>query len=368
MTAVSVRLSAEDIREKLVSEGIVLYRKAAENRMTVSQLLAEMAVDPGTRDRDAFDAQLELHRIRTESDPARGLWADSVAKFYATDSSKVLFPEFINRTAREALIAPPITAELIALTSPCTAGTYTAYQIEDQPAAQRMARVTEYANLPRTRLKGKDVSIKLWKFGRVLEASYEFLRRVQIPMLRVHLQRIGMQTDLDRAEEALDVIINGDGNGNAAENWNVNTLDATAGGKLTNAAWLAFLMKFFPHRCTTVIADEASMIQILTLQFPNVNPLTILALLQSGQSVQAKVELAQDIFVTVRLVLMDSCPANKIVGIDRNFAIEQVVEVGADITETERVILGQFERVAISETLGFSKILTDATKTLTLGA
>lgn len=66
-----------------------------------------------------------------------------------------------------------------------------------------------------------------------------------------------------------------------------------------------------------------------------------------------------------QLIVGEAVPADVIIGLDRRFALEEVYETGL-IVETDRLIRRQLEGTAVSETAGFAKIITDASRVLSI--
>ena len=61
------------------------------------------------------------------------------------------------------------------------------------------------------------------------------------------------------------------------------------------------------------------------------------------------------------------CIRDRLIGLDKNCALE-MVEAGGILTEYDKLIDRQIERAAITQTAGFAKIFTDASKILTTKA
>ncbi len=354
-----------------------LFKKARRDKLTLSQLLEkeDPSSEYGANEKlDAFERQLKRFDIKTKSNDKFGIYADTVDKFYLTEESKVLFPEYISRVAREAMVNESILPWLIAITTPIDGTTYEPFYVDDQPTKQSKKRVTEASELPRCKITGRSTSIKLYKYGRAIEASYEAIRRMKVDMLALHVRRIAMQGNLDKATEALAVIVDGDGNANtAAQNYRLNAdLDGVVANGLDYTSWMKWLMNFYPYNCKVIIGGQDELLNILTLQMPNINPLTLLAMLQSGQPLDIRVKLAQDIFNTVTLVYLPDAStdyANKLIGIDNRYALEYVTEIGSDISESERFVLNQTSVLTVSENNGFATMFPRlATKTLQLNA
>ena len=123
---------------------------------------------------------------------------------------------------------------------------YKTFYVDDQPTKQSKKRITEAAELPKCKLASRTQEVKIYKYGRAIEASYETIRRMQIDMLALHVRRIGMQAAKDKVEEIVTVIKDGDGNSNAAPILKLHDdLDSAAtAGTLTAKGFLAFLMEF----------------------------------------------------------------------------------------------------------------------------
>ena len=349
-----------------------LWVKAGERGMTLTSYLEE--VDPSHRYNDgldSFERQLQIANIRTRSDHSKGIYADTVDRFYLSDqpASPVLFPEFINRSIRTYLITPPILEDLIAITTPIDSSSYRTIYLQDTTTTRRMSRIAEGADLPAVKVLTSEKAITLHKYGMKLIGTYEAFRRMRIDMFALHLARVALQTQLDKSSEALDTGINGDGNSNAATNFNLTTLDSsTTAGHLTYYAWLRWNLKLYPYPLTTVVAGEAELLSILTLQFPNINPMWLLALLQRDGSVDMKMELTPGLFSAMKLVYFPLAPANVLFGINQPSALEMVTEIGSTLTETDRIISKQWNEITISEVVGFAQIIPQAIQTLTLNA
>lgn len=351
----------------IAARGIDVYRDAMSKGMTLSQYLE--TVDPSQEDDtlDAFERHLAVHGIRTRSIPAKGIYADKVERFYASDqpATQILFPEFLNREMRQARLAQDITSEIVAVRTSINSDVYrTTYVDTTATDTYRLKRVAESAEVPAAKLKTSENVVRLYKYGIRMLATYEAVRRMGIDQLRVHLNLVAMQNGIDKGSTALDVAINGDGNNNAATNATAVSLDAAATTGVTYKAWINWLMSFYPYQVTTVAGNAESLLAILTLQFPGVDPLQLLAQ-YAGNNTGMRVELMPGVFAPIRLVLDNSLPSKTLVGIDKNFGIEEVTEVGASLMETDKIISQQFNEIVFTEVIGYGKLYSGAVKTMT---
>ncbi len=350
-----------------------LYNIAAEKEMTLSQLLEQIAPVPEGSKLTAFEYQLKKQDIVTQSIPEKGIIASKVEAFYRTEESKVLFPEYIATQLREALAQSSILPYLLATTTTIEGNAYRSIYCDDSDAnkkATKKVRVTEAAELPKSRLKTRENAVKIWKYGRAIEASYEVIRRMRIDLLAVHIRRIGEQASQDEVIDVLDIVKNGDTNENtAAPILKAKTdLDPSAtSGKLSKAAWLRFLLRFYPYQCNTVVASEDGLLQVLDILYPN-DATQMMDFLLKGMAITARVELPQQLWTNVTLLYNPYVEKINthvaLYGIDRRYCIEKIIEAGSDIQEADKFITNQTQVLTISETAGFAKMFNEANKIL----
>lgn len=359
-----------------------LNARAISEKMTLTAFLEREdptdEYEPGDPmgDMDAFERQMALAGIHTKSDHSRGIYASPVTRFYESNqpASPILYPEWLNRNIRTPLLAPAILDELVAVTTPIDGSAYRAIYLNDTVGQRRMMRVPEGSPLPEAQLLTAEHAVNLYKYGVRLKASYESVRRMRLDLLAIHIGRIGLQAQLDKASDALNTLINGDGNGNAATNYRLHAdLDASAtAGTLTYYAWLKWLMQPYPYQITTVVGGQAELLSVLTLQMPNINPMTLLAMLTEAQGADggynARIQIAQDIWTNVRLVYLQSAPSGVLLGFNKGLALEMLVENGSSLVETDKLIVPQFQEIAVSEVVGFDIIMSQAVQSLTLTA
>jgi hypothetical protein len=346
-----------------------MYLAAAAERLTFSQYLEKLDPTPEGEKLDAFERQLKEQGIIAKSLYEKGIYADPVEAFYRTSESQVLFPEYIARQVREAIVQDTVLPYLIGQNTIIQGDTYRTFYVEDQPEATRKKRVTEASELPRAKIVGKEQTVKIYKFGRAIEASYEAIRRMQIDMLALHVRRIAIQAAKDKAEEVITVIKDGDGNNNAAPVLKLTDLDSGAtAGTLSAKGFLAFLMEFEPFPCNTLIAAKDAFLQIALTNIPNLSTADLLRLLAQGASAGISFTAPQLPSGQFRLFWNSTVDSMKVHGINSQYAIEQVTEAGSDIQESDRFITRQTQVLTISENSGYSKMFNEATKTLNINA
>ncbi|MBR4953671.1 MAG: phage major capsid protein, partial [Oscillospiraceae bacterium] len=157
-------------------------------------------------------------------------------------------------------------------------------------------------------------------------------------------------------DDAIDVITNGDGNGNGAKVYKVgdDVIGGTA-GQLTYSELLAFWNEFDPYNMNTLLASPDVMLKVLgcpELQ----NPLAGLNFAGSGEPGNP---------LGAKLIKTSALPKGTLIGLDKNYALEMIQ--GSDVNvEYDRLIDRQLERAAITSISGFAKLYNDASKILTV--
>ena len=300
---------------------------------------------------DAFQRQLKRFDIHV-----KGAGSDMVEKFFHTTDSAVLFPEFVSRVVRQGMESD-ILPEITATTTNFDGMDYRT--ITSEPEGEHyFPPVAELASLPQTTVKTQNNLVKMNKRGRMLVTSYEALRFQKLDLFTVVLRQIGAYIARAQAQDAVGVLLNGDGNNNAADAYEIGSgsgkISGTA-GTLTYSALLEFWSKFDPYSMNTILVSNDVMLQMLKLsEFQN--PLT-------GLNFQGTGTLSTPL--GAKLLRTSAVPAGKLIGLDKNYALEHIC--GSEVmVEYDKLIDRQIERAAITSISGFAKPYQEASKVLTV--
>ena len=198
--------------------------------------------------------------------------------------------------------------------------------------------------------------MRLHKRGRMLVASYEAIQFQRLDLFSVTLRQIGAYINRMHAADAIDVLMNGDGNNNAAQVFTVGSgpISGTA-GTLSYDALVDFWSQFAPYALNTLVVGDA-MADILKLKEMQDGT--------AGLTFQGTGKLVTPMGAT--LVRSSAVPAGTILGLDKNYALE-LVRASDVLVEYDKLIDRQLERAAITSISGFAKIFQDAAKVLKLG-
>lgn len=300
---------------------------------------------------DAFQRQLKRFDIKV-----KGPGSDRVEKFFSTMESAVLFPEYVARMVRQGMEGADRLKDMVATVTNIDGMDYRSMYSEPADNEKSLATVAEGASIPETNIRVRENLLTLKKRGRMLTASYEALRFQKLDLFSVMLRQIGAHLLEQQMADAVEVLIGGDGNQNAAPRYSPG--DETIGGtegKLDYETLVNFWAMFHPYEMNTLVVSPDMMVKLLSMEEMK-NPLT-------GMNFQAG-----GVMITplgAKLIRNDTVPAGTIVGLDNRYGLE-MVQAGDVMIEYDKLIDRQLERAAITSITGFSKIQQDAVNLLEL--
>ena len=294
---------------------------------------------------DAFQRQLKRFGIR-----AKGAGSSPVEKFFRTMDSAVLFPEYIARTVRQGMEENDILPDIVATTTVIDSLDYRSIYSTPTKDDKELKDVAEGAEIPTTEVSTKEHLVSLTKRGRMLVASYEALRFQKLDLFSVMLRQIGAYIQQQQLSDAVKVILEGDGNDNAAVQYTIGT-DPISGtkGTLGYDQMVEFWSKFDPYTMNTILCSSGTMTKMLKV--PELqNPLT-------GLNFQGTGKLTTPL--GAQLHRTNAVADGVIIGLDKRYALE-LVRAGDVMVEYDKLIDRQLERAAITSISGFGKICDGA--------
>ena len=298
---------------------------------------------------DAFQRQLKRFGIRV-----KGAGSSPVEKFFRTMDSAVLFPEYIARTVRQGMEENDILPAITATTTVIDSMDYRSIYSEPAEEDRALRNVAEGAAIPATQVKTKEHLVSLTKRGRMLVASYEAVRFQKLDLFSVMLRQIGSYIQKMQLADAVDVLVNGDGNDNAAAVYQVGTSPISgASGTLGYDQLVEFWGRFDPYTMNTILCSTGTMTKMLKI--PELqNPLT-------GLNFQGTGKLSTPL--GAQLHRTGAVADGTIIGLDSRYALE-LVRAGDVLVEYDKLIDRQLERAAITSISGFGKICDGAAAVL----
>lgn len=287
---------------------------------------------------DAFQRQLKRFDIKVS-----GKNSDPIEKFFRTSDAAVLFPEYISRSVAQGIENSSILDSIVATTTKVEGLDYRSVTTEGCEASYEPSLIAEGAFIPETKVVTKSKLVSLRKCGRMLSASYEAIRFQRLDLFTVALKQIGAGIARAQLADAINVLIDGDGNGNSAPTV------AASGADITYADLINIWNSLSPHNLTTLIAAPDIMIKLLALpEFRDS---------YKGLDFHATGKMITPL--GAELFKSENVPEQCIIGFDKSCALEKV-EAMPVTTEFDKLIDRQLERAAITTIAGFSKIFDNS--------
>ncbi len=328
-----------------------MYRQEGMNFTQVLESLDPSENYRGTalEKTDAFQRQLKRFGIKV-----KGMDSSTVEKFFRTMDSAVLFPEFIARAVKQGMEEQNILDQIVATTTQIDAMDYRSIYAESEEQSVGAKHIAEGAAIPATRVKTKDHLINLTKRGRMLVASYEAVRFQKLDLFSVMLKQIGSYIQKMQLADAIDVLLEGDGNDNAATIYQVGTSPISgSAGKLEYDQMVEFWGTFDPYTMNAMVMSTGTMTKLLKI--PELqNPLT-------GLNFQGTGVMSDPL--GAKLHRTTAVEDGTIIGLDRRYALE-LVKAGDVLVEYDKLIDRQLEQAAVTAISGFGKICDGAVKVL----
>ncbi len=294
---------------------------------------------------DAFQRQLKRFDIKV----ARRA-SDMVEKFFENSESATLFPEYVSRAVLSGMEENTALSSIIA--SRADVGTLDYRTVTTDFDADDLAAtaVTEGSELSKIDIRLNEKLVTMNKRGKLLTASYEAIRYQRIDLFTVIMKQIGASIARAQLMDAVDAIVEGDGNCAAAE-----VIQTAAAGTITYADLLSLWAQFGDFELNTLLVSPAMMVKLLGIDELK-EPAAGLGFLTTG---------SLNTPLGAKLVKVPGMDDDIVIGLDRSCAL-QMITAGGVVLDYDKLMNCQLERAAITSTCGFSRIFPDAAKVLQL--
>ncbi len=293
---------------------------------------------------DAFSRQLKRFDIKVS-----GAASDKVEKFFQTTDSAALFPEYVSRAVLQGMEQADVLSDIIATKTSISGMDYRSITSTPSEDDKSLKVVNEGAFIPETKVSTQENLVKLKKRGRMLVSSYEALRFQRLDLFTVTLKQIGAYIARAQLRDAVEVLLNGDGNNNPCQG-----IAALQTGKLSYSDLVSLWASLSPYELNTVLAPTKAMQMLLeTAEFKDST---------AGQAFHGTGKMITPL--GAKLIHTNAIDDELIIGLDKSCALEMVV-AGEVVTDYDKLIDRQLERAAVTSIAGFAKIYKDAAKKLT---
>ena len=371
------RRKLEDITAALLAEsnhtsvenGKKLVAEAREFGLGIRDFL-DLAIDPSLSDtpdrfRDAdgnlsgYETALAALNLPVKNDFNRGVVLDAASDTFQTYAgTRALFPAVVDDMVQwkyrqdqlestAGFIAQSRTINGIELLMTVVNDTESDYQV--------VAGVAELGRIPVRTIRTSEQAVKIYKHGGGLRVSYEFQRRARIDLLTPFQNRMMREMERSKVAAATSVLINGDGVNAAAP---VVTQSSFGAGSTANTLYYPNLLKWFIARAQagtpidTVVGNwdaYAEWLRMFAIPNSSFTRTDAQQLASSGFQLGG-VPLLSGV---INFALSSAVPAGRLVGLSKGDTLEELVEAGSYIDESDRAVQNQSISYYKTENTGY---------------
>lgn len=288
-----------------------------------------------------------------------GLTKGSLIKdFYTDTSNEFLFPAIVDTRIAEITASNPILQYIVSTNQTIDGTSVKGMKLDWTSAENKKALnkrdVSEGADLPIVKITTGDRALNLYKRGVAVQATYESIMYSRLDLFMRTVAAIAAHSANQQTGDAIDVLINGDGNNNAASTVN------TAGTGLTAADIISFAVDFSSENNNLpmdTIVTNPDMAKVLLTMTYNANN-------ENGYRPGATFNFPQYDLKNITVIGDSRVPAKRVIGLNRENALTRYVAAGSQINEIASNIRNQTKLSTLSEIVGFGKFIDTASKVL----
>jgi hypothetical protein len=287
----------------------------------------------------------------------RGPEAATVGKAFSVSNIQAIFPIFYDTMIVAGLLAQPLLDRLVAETVQVNSGVADHVVMNENVWDRSTGRIGEWTRFPEMTIRAASAPVVLQKWGGILKASDEAIRRARLPIFARGLERIGRQLANDLTDFGLDVLLLGDGNPGTPLSGTGDIQAAAVTGSPVYSDLVALLLLFnVGYAPTDIIATRESWTDLLNMaEFKD--PLAGFRFQATGVPPNP---------LGLNLWRWDSLASSgwatsKILMFQADAALVMYQE-GGITSESDRIINGQWSEVATSIYTAFAILDRDARK------
>lgn len=313
-----------------------------------------------------YEAALATLGLPVKDDFTRGIVLEAASDTFQTyPGTRALFPAVVDDLVRynyrqeqlentAAFIAQSRTISGVEMISTVVNDTEDDYQV--------VRAVAELGRIPVKTIRSSEQAVKIFKHGGGYRISYEFQRRARLDLLTPFQNRMARETERSKVWTATNVLINGDGVNAAAPVVTQSTYDG--GATVDNKLHYRGLLGWFLARARagtpvdTVVGNwDAYLEWLLMFAIPTGNNTTTDANLLAKTGFQiGGVPILTGV---VNFALSSGVPDGRLIGLSKGDTLEELVEAGSNIEESERAIQNQSITFVKTENAGYKLAFGD---------
>lgn len=368
-------------RHSSTSAAQALLSECQDYGLPLDQFLT-LAIDPTKSEQAArygelngLEASFAYLGLPVRNDFEAGVVLQAAANTFSTyDGTRALFPAVVDQMLRwQNRINMIESVEPMLANSRTIAGNELVTTIvNDDSDARTTNTVAELAGIPVKTVRTSEQSVKLYKHGSGYRFSYEFGRRASLDVLTPFAARVARELELSKVRAATGLLINGDGVQGAAPVVGSSTYgDTVHDGSIRYRPFLKWLVARAAAGVPVdvVIGNYSAYADWLLLFTPTLAAQTseAKALIDAGVGPNLLGNLPA-LLKPVQFVISSGVPDGQIIGYTRAETLEELVEAGSSIVESERAVLNQAVTYVRSEVTGYKLVFGDTRSVLNFSA
>lgn len=353
------------------SAGIELARKADEFGISVRDyLICSIETDKDSGLNGYEQALFELG-LPLKNDYENGITLQAAADaFYTYPGTRALFPEVIDDVVRWATRQDQIETvdPMIANSRTINGNEMISTVIEDGDDSYNTSSISEGGRIPVRTLKTSESAVKLYKHGSGIRHTYEFSRRASIDLFVPHANRVARELSRSKVAAATAILVNGDGVKGAAGVTTQNSLNGGVAGTAADGQinWPHF-MHWLVKRAQAgtpvdaVLMNYDGLFQWMMLfgKETGVNGGRVAEALNNAGINIERMPTAMSSMMAISPILSSTMANKQLLGFSTSDTLEELVEAGSDIQETERAIQNQTMTMVRTENTGYNLVYGD---------
>ena len=362
--------------------GLKLVKDAASFNLSVRDYLT-LAIDPRAGDQkfgdlNGYQAAMAYLNIPFKDDFNAGVVlqaaSDTFQKFPGT---RAMFPEVIDDMLRWTTRQQNIetTAGIVAVSRTMSGTELISTVVNDDTGLRDSATIAEFGRIPVRAIRTSQTSVGIFKHGSGYRTSYEFARRARLDLLTPFAARVARELEMSKVKAATDILVNGDTVNAAAPVVAMSSLAGYDSGVGTGVLQYKALLSWLVARAQagtpvdTLVGNFDAYLRFLWMFLPvtAMGPATpdMAAARGLGPTFNfSKFGFDQN----VSFAISSTAPAGKVIGITKAETLEELIEAGSSIAESETAIQNQSITYVRTESTGYKLAFADTRSILNYGA
>jgi len=363
-----------DVEQESKNAGIKLAKDASSFGVNIRNYL-QLAVGREIDKKDGLDgyemALFELN-LPVRNDFANGIYLQAASETFQTfPGTRALFPEVIDDVVRFATRQDQfeIVAPMLANSRTIAGNEMLSTVINDDAGERDTFSVPEMGRIPIRTIRTSQTSVKIFKHGSGIRTSYEFSRRASLDLLVPFGNRIARELEISKVTAATTILTNGDGVNGAAPSVNQSSFNTPTGITATNGqinwahlmAWLVSRAQAGTPIDTVLMNWDAYLQWMLMFGKQTIGAATYNFGARPIDNLNAAgVQLGRlDLALNITPVLSSATEPGTLLGFSKGDTLEELVESGSNIQETERAIQTQTITMVRTENTGYKLVFGD---------